>query len=81
MLATSLCCMVCLLQGLHVAAPLQVLTAPGRGILHTQEFVSRLRWVTSVGPAPMADVLRVHDWNYIRRLQVGSWEGSGCGGC
>lgn len=37
------------------------------GSLKTLEF-SNLRFVDSVAPCPLADVLRVHDWAYIKKL-------------
>eukprot|EP00879_Flechtneria_rotunda_P013392 GHRR01013982.1.p1 GENE.GHRR01013982.1~~GHRR01013982.1.p1 ORF type:complete len:768 (+),score=320.97 GHRR01013982.1:988-3291(+) len=49
---------------------IRVLTAPGRGILHSRNFDGRLSWELSVDPAPIADILRVHDWNYVRGLQL-----------
>lgn len=49
---------------------LRVLVTPQQGILQTKEFIDKLTWETSVAPAPIADVLRVHDWNYVRGLQV-----------
>lgn len=52
---------------------IHVLVHPGRGILQSRSFEGRLSWETSVPPAPIADVLRVHDWNYVRGLQVDGW--------
>eukprot|EP00878_Enallax_costatus_P016221 GHUV01017014.1.p1 GENE.GHUV01017014.1~~GHUV01017014.1.p1 ORF type:complete len:704 (+),score=270.00 GHUV01017014.1:1195-3306(+) len=49
---------------------IRVLVNPDRGVLMTSDFASRLRWERSVPPAPIADVLRVHDWNYVRGLQI-----------
>ncbi|GIL78691.1 hypothetical protein Vretifemale_8102 [Volvox reticuliferus] len=46
---------------------LHVLTRPGTGILRNGEF-SDLEWRTSGIPqAAMVDVLRCHDWSYVRR--------------
>jgi hypothetical protein len=49
---------------------IRVLAQEGRGILHSRGLQQRLNWELSVPPAPIADVLRVHDWNYVRGLQV-----------
>jgi hypothetical protein len=49
---------------------IRVLAQEGRGILHSRGLQQRLSWELSVPPAPIADVLRVHDWNYVRGLQV-----------
>ncbi|GLI65150.1 hypothetical protein VaNZ11_008553, partial [Volvox africanus] len=47
---------------------LHVLTNPDTGILHNGEF-SDLEWRTSGIPqAAMVDVLRCHDWSYVRRV-------------
>ncbi|EFJ43924.1 hypothetical protein VOLCADRAFT_118904 [Volvox carteri f. nagariensis] len=47
---------------------LHVLTQPATGILHNLEF-SDLEWRTSGIPqAAMVDVLRCHDWSYVRRV-------------
>ncbi|KAG2494726.1 hypothetical protein HYH03_007240 [Edaphochlamys debaryana] len=47
---------------------LHVLTRPVSGILHNAEF-SGLRWRTSDVPqAPMVDVLKCHDWSYVRGI-------------
>lgn len=48
---------------------LDVLVAEGRGILHATEFASALQWEQHVSPAPLSDVLRVHDWTYVKSLQ------------
>jgi hypothetical protein len=50
---------------------LAVLVTEGRGSLRASEFEGRVEWVGSVAPAPMGDLLKVHDWNYLRSLQVG----------
>ena len=44
----------------------------GKGILHSGEFAG-LAWDTGNSHAPMADVLRIHDWPYVRRIQVHCW--------
>jgi hypothetical protein len=49
---------------------LRVLVDEGRGILRGSRLAALLEWELSVPPAPLADVLRVHDWNYVRELQV-----------
>lgn len=42
----------------------------GTGVLYGREFDGLLRWRTAgVRPAPLADVLRVHEWSYIAGLQ------------
>eukprot|EP00775_Hariotina_reticulata_P004555 gene4555-4807_t len=56
---------------------LRVLVTPGRGILHSRGFQGRLAWEERVQPAPIGDVLRVHDWSYVRKLQA-SRAGWGC---
>ncbi len=40
------------------------------GILRTAEFEGGLRWDEGSKRAALGDVLRVHDWNYVRRIQV-----------
>mmetsp|Transcript_4408 Transcript_4408/g.12711 ORF Transcript_4408/g.12711 Transcript_4408/m.12711 type:complete len:900 (-) Transcript_4408:172-2871(-) len=50
-------------------ARLHVLTHPERGALRAAEFAS-VSWDTSDLPAKIADVLRVHDWPYLRLLQA-----------
>jgi hypothetical protein len=49
---------------------LRVLVDEGKGILRGSRLAALLDWELSVQPAPMSDVLRVHDWNYVRGLQV-----------
>merc|ERR1719284_438988 len=48
---------------------LKVLLHPSTGILHAQEFEGRLVWDIASGPAAMGDILRVHDWPYVRSLK------------
>lgn len=55
---------------------LRVLVEPGRGILRTDRLAQLLSWELNVAPAPMADILRVHDWNYVRKLQVNLVQGA-----
>ena len=43
----------------------------GWGILRTDEF-GGLRWEEGSRRAALADVMRVHEWNYVKRIQVGS---------
>lgn len=50
---------------------LRVLVEPGQGILRNDRLAQLLAWELNVPPAPMSDILRVHDWNYVRKLQVG----------
>ena len=40
-----------------------------QGILRSAEFTA-LQWEEECTAAPLADVLRVHDWNYIKHLQA-----------
>ncbi|OII77136.1 histone deacetylase [Cryptosporidium andersoni] len=47
---------------------LDVLTTPNVGILRSNEF-STLQWTESTTSTLLADILRVHDWAYIRLLQ------------
>jgi hypothetical protein len=49
---------------------LRVLVEPSRGILRGPRLEQLLSWELEVAPAPIADILRVHDWNYVRKLQV-----------
>jgi hypothetical protein len=49
---------------------LRVLVEPGRGILRCDRLAQLLAWELNVAPAPISDILRVHDWNYVRKLQV-----------
>ncbi|WIA10571.1 hypothetical protein OEZ85_010758 [Tetradesmus obliquus] len=49
---------------------IRVLSQEGSGILRSRGLQQRLEWELSVPPAPIADVLRVHDWNYVRGLQL-----------
>jgi acetoin utilization deacetylase AcuC-like enzyme/ankyrin repeat protein len=53
---------------------LTVLTKPGAGILKTAEFLSGgpalLNWDERPHRAAMADILRVHDWAYVRKIQM-----------
>ncbi|KAL0048951.1 hypothetical protein WJX82_003017 [Trebouxia sp. C0006] len=47
---------------------LKVLTDPATGILRSSEF-STLDWDETSRRGCMADILRVHDWSYVRSLQ------------
>ncbi|KAH7650140.1 hypothetical protein FG379_003220 [Cryptosporidium bovis] len=47
---------------------LEVLVKPNVGILKSSEF-SFLQWTETTRPALLSDILRVHDWAYIRLLQ------------
>lgn len=49
---------------------LAVLADKGRGCLWQAEFEKRVEWAGPVAPAAMADILRVHEWNYVRGLQA-----------
>ncbi|KAK9813955.1 hypothetical protein WJX73_006715 [Symbiochloris irregularis] len=44
------------------------LTRPGLGTLRSDEFED-VEWETECRPVAMGDVLRVHEWTYIRNLQ------------
>jgi acetoin utilization deacetylase AcuC-like enzyme len=53
----------------------EVLVDPSRGILRAEALSEKLglQWADKPGeiaPCPMADVLRVHDWPYVRRLEA-----------
>jgi hypothetical protein len=50
---------------------LRVLTEVGIGSLRAAEFEGRIEWGGRVEPAALTDILRVHEWNYIRNLKVG----------
>lgn len=43
----------------------------GSGALRASEFAESLSWDESPHQAPLGDILRVHDWAYVRRIQVG----------
>ena len=60
---------MCLLSD-KVCSPPPVLNAcvAGRGILRGREF-ERLRWEGGPLRAALVDVLRVHEWAYVRALQ------------
>jgi ankyrin repeat protein len=51
---------------------LVVLTRPGTGVLRTSEFAgaAALRWDERPRRAALGDVLRVHDWAYVRKIQA-----------
>lgn len=49
---------------------LSVLLDEKIGILRLRDMARCLRWVDRCRPAPMADVLRVHEWSYVRRIQA-----------
>ena len=40
------------------------------GILRTSEFEGAVRWDERSQRAALGDVLRVHDWPYVRKMQV-----------
>ena len=48
---------------------LTVLTKPGVGILKTSDFSDSLRWDERPRRAPIGDILRVHNWAYVRKIQ------------
>eukprot|EP01039_Chlorochromonas_danica_P004697 gene4697-5145_t len=39
------------------------------GVLRAADICNRLRWVTDTEMAPISDVLRVHEWDYICQLR------------
>ncbi|KIY91408.1 hypothetical protein MNEG_16556 [Monoraphidium neglectum] len=51
-------------------ARLDVLLAEAKGSLQAAEFEGRVEWGGGVAAAPMGDLLRVHDWNYLQGLQA-----------
>ncbi len=46
---------------------LAVLIDDGKGILKTSNMKSQLNWVLAK-PAAIGDILRVHDWSYVRKV-------------
>lgn len=48
---------------------LQVLVDEERGVLRSKELEQRLLWVENSREAVMSDVLRVHEWSYVRVVQ------------
>lgn len=46
---------------------LYCLTPPTSGVLRTRSF-EKIPWELNAPPVTLADVLRVHDWNYVRAL-------------
>jgi acetoin utilization deacetylase AcuC-like enzyme/ankyrin repeat protein len=49
---------------------LTVLIKPGQGILRTCDFEDGLRWDERPRRASMGDILRVHNWAYVRKIQA-----------
>lgn len=49
---------------------LRVLVDDSKGVLRCASLARLLDWELNVAPAPIADILRVHDWNYVRKLQA-----------
>lgn len=49
---------------------LTVLTQPGVGILRTKDFEGAIRWDERPRRAALGDILRVHDWAYVRKIQA-----------
>ncbi|KAK3259135.1 hypothetical protein CYMTET_31855, partial [Cymbomonas tetramitiformis] len=47
---------------------LDVLTNPESGILRCAALQQKVEWAETCKPAPMADVLRVHEYSYVRRV-------------
>lgn len=43
-------------------------SSAGCGILRSSEFASA-QWRFDVEALPLADLLRVHDWNYVRSVR------------
>ena len=46
-----------------------MLTDAARGSLRTADLAGRLRWDEGSKRAALGDVLRVHDWKYVRHIQ------------
>eukprot|EP01038_Epipyxis_sp_PR26KG_P006205 gene6205-8545_t len=59
----------------HPSAPpentrrLDVLVSSDLGVLCSSDIAQRMVWQIECQPAAMADILRVHEWNYIRQVQ------------
>lgn len=49
---------------------LQVLMDEKRGCLRSSDLSPRLHFIENCTPASMGDVLRVHEWGYVRRVQA-----------
>lgn len=45
------------------------------GILRSSEF-AHLQWDERDRLAPLSDILRVHEWNYVRKIQVSCTQGA-----
>lgn len=45
-------------------------------MLRAAEFEGLLLWDEGPKRAALADILRIHDWAYLRKLQVGGWVGA-----
>eukprot|EP01035_Chromulina_nebulosa_P018539 gene18539-24259_t len=48
---------------------LKVLIDPNDGILYSNDIASYLKHITSAKPATITDILRVHEWTYVRKIQ------------
>lgn len=48
---------------------LHVIIDESEGCLKSSDLVPRLRWIPDCRKAAMSDVLRVHEWSYIRKIQ------------
>lgn len=49
---------------------LKVLIDPLNGVLHASDLQSKILHVSGVKEATISDVLRVHEWSYIRKIQT-----------
>jgi acetoin utilization deacetylase AcuC-like enzyme len=49
---------------------LSVLIDDSNGILRSSDINSNLQWVEEAKSATMSDILRVHEWSYIRQIQA-----------
>lgn len=48
---------------------LHVIIDEKEGVLRSRDLATRLRWMGDARKAAMSDVLRVHEWAYIRKIQ------------
>lgn len=48
---------------------LTVLLHPTTGVLHSKDLAPALAWNMTPPPASLSDVLRVHEWSYLRTVQ------------
>ena len=48
---------------------ISVLLDPDAGILRSADLAADIKWIPDSKSAAMADVLRVHEWSYVRKIQ------------